>query len=292
MATIPTKARLAFLALGVSVLPMGAQEPNFHPVAQSLGPEDRPVFPVPPAGFDVRRESIPHGRTELRQYASKTVGTQRKLLVYTPPSYDPKASYDVLYLLHGIGGDELEWQKCCAPEAILDNLMAEKKIKPMIVVFPNGRAQANDRAEGNIYQAAPAFENFTGDLLNDVIPFIEANYLVKKGPEHRALGGLSMGGGQTLNIGLSHPETFGWVGGFSSAPNTRSPLFKDANTLKSMKLIYIACGDNDGLLSFSQRAHGELKKAGINHIWHINPGKHEPEVWKMDLYHYSQLLFK
>jgi len=283
------KCLLCALLFGV----MGvAQEPVFTPKVQTLGPEDKAAFQVPPAGFDVRRDGIAHGRTELREYASKTVGTRRKLLIYTPPKFDPKQAYDVLYLLHGIGGDELEWQKCCAPEAILDNLYADGKLKPVIVVFPNGRAQVNDRAEGNIYSHAPAFENFTNDLLNDVIPFIEASYRVKPGREHRALAGLSMGGGQSLNIGLGHPETFAWVGGFSSAPNTRSPLTKDMAALKSLKLLYLACGDQDGLLGISQRAHGELKAAGIPHVWHINPGKHDAEVWKKDLYHFSQLLFR
>jgi enterochelin esterase-like enzyme len=93
----------------------------------------------------------------------------------------------------------------------------------MIVVLPNGRAQANDRAEGNIYSHAKAFETFEGDLLKDVIPFMEANYPVKAGRENRAIAGLSMGGGQALYFGLGNLGTFAWVGGFSSAPNTRAP---------------------------------------------------------------------
>ena len=127
----------------------------------------------------------------------------------------------MLYLLHGIGGDETEWQRFAKPNVLLDNLLAEGKVTPMIVVMPNGRAQKNDRAEGNVFAAAPAFAAFEQDLLKDVIPTIEARYSVQADREHRALAGLSMGGGQSLNFGLAHLDTFAWVGGFSSAPNTK-----------------------------------------------------------------------
>ncbi len=121
----------------------------------------------------------------------------------------------MLYLLHGIGGDETEWQRFARPNVLLDNLLAEGKVTPMIVVMPNGRAQKNDRAEGNVFAAAPAFAAFEQDLLKDVIPTIEARYSVQADREHRALAGLSMGGGQSLNFGLAHLDTFAWVGGFS-----------------------------------------------------------------------------
>ena len=127
----------------------------------------------------------------------------------------------MLYLLHGIGGDETEWQRFAKPNVLLDNLLADGKVAPMIVVMPNGRAQKNDRAEGNVFASAPAFAAFEQDLLKDVIPTIEARYSVQADREHRALAGLSMGGGQSLNFGLAHLDTFAWVGGFSSAPNTK-----------------------------------------------------------------------
>ncbi|MFW9871463.1 MAG: alpha/beta hydrolase-fold protein, partial [Candidatus Thorarchaeota archaeon] len=161
-----------------------------------LGPDDKPAFADPPAGFRTRRENIPHGELTMVEYDSKTVGTSRKMLVYTPPGYSTDRKYPVLYLLHGIGGDETEWQRFCQPENILDNLLADGKIQPMIVVMPNGRAQKNDRAEGNVFASAPAFAAFEGDLLNDVIPAIESKYSVYTDREHRALAGLSMGGGQ------------------------------------------------------------------------------------------------
>ncbi len=186
-----------------------------------LNADDVPAFPEPPSGFDREREGVPHGQLEMISYESKSVGTTRKMQVYTPPGYSKEKKYPVLYLLHGIGGDETEWQRFARPNVVLDNLIAEGKITPMIVVMPNGRAQKNDRPEGNIYAAAPAFAAFEQDLLKDVIPTIEAQYSVQADREHRALAGLSMGGGQSLNFGLAHLDTFAWVGGFSSAPNTK-----------------------------------------------------------------------
>src|SRR5262249_20212014 len=153
----------------------------------------------------------------------KTVGTKRKLTVYTPPGYSTDTKYPVLFLLHGIGGDEREWMRSGHPDIILDNLYAEKKIAPMIVVMPNGRAAADDRSRGPNASSFEAFAKFEQDLLDDIIPFVESNYSVKADRESRALAGLSMGGGQTLNFGLGHLDTFAYIGGFSSAPNTKRP---------------------------------------------------------------------
>ena len=125
---------------------------------------------------------MPHGRLEMISYESKSVGTTRKMQVYTPPGYSKEKKYPVLYLLHGIGGDETEWQRFAKPNVLLDNLLAEGKVTPMIVVMPNGRAQKNDRAEGNVFASAPAFAAFEQDLLKDVIPAIEARYSVAGGP--------------------------------------------------------------------------------------------------------------
>lgn len=166
-------------------------------------------------GFDVQRDGIPHGKVDTVSYFSKTVGVNRKALVYTPPGYTKKKKYPVLYLLHGIGGDEKEWLKHGQPQVILDNLYADKKLEPMIVVLPNGRAMKDDRAVGNVFDSAKvkAFSTFERDLLSDLIPYVERSFPVIKDREHRALAGLSMGGGQSLNFGLGHMETFAWVGG-------------------------------------------------------------------------------
>ncbi len=259
-----------------------------------LGPDDKAAFPAAPEGFDKPRDGIPHGKVETVEYDSKSVGTKRKLLVYTPPGYDKGKKYPVLYLLHGIGGTEREWADNGAPGAILDNLYAEKKLVPMIVVMPNGRAQANDRAEGNVFATAPAFGEFDKDLLGSVIPFVEANYSAIPNREGRALAGLSMGGGQSLDFGLAHPETFAWVGGFSSAPNTFPPekLVPDPEKAKTLKLLWVSCGDKDGLIGISQNVHKYLKEKDIPHVWHVDSGGHDWPVWKNDLYLFSQRIFR
>lgn len=260
-----------------------------------LGPDDKPTLPEPPVGFDVKREGIAHGKLEMIEYASKTVGTTRKMQVYTPPGYSKDQKYPVLYLLHGIGGDETEWERFAHPDILLDNLLADQKVVPMIVVMPNGRAQKNDRAEGDVFRSAPAFANFERDLLDDVIPTIEARYSVQADREHRALAGLSMGGGQSLNFGLAHLGTFAWVGGFSSAPNTKPPqeLVPDpAAATKQLKLLWIACGNKDGLIRISQGVHTFLKEKGVPHVWHVDGHAHDPTEWRNNLYLFVQRLFR
>ena len=250
-----------------------------------------------PATFDTIQTVIPHGKLDSVIYDSKTVGTKRKTLIYTPPGYSKKNKYPVFYLLHGIGGDEYEWLRGGHPEVILDNLYAENSIEPMIVVMPNGRAMKDDRAGGNIFDTAKvrAFATFESDLLNDLIPFIEQKYPVLTDREYRAIAGLSMGGGQSLNFGLGNLDKFAWIGGFSSAPNTRKPeeLIPDPEaTRKNLKLLWISCGDKDGLISFSTRTHDYLTEKNIAHIYYIEPGAHDFKVWKNDLYMFSRLLFK
>ncbi len=259
-----------------------------------LNPDDVAAFPDPPAGIVAKRDDIPRGRLEMIEYDSKTVGTKRKMQVYTPPGYSKEKKYPVLYLLHGIGGDETEWQRFATPNVLLDNLLADGKVVPMIVVMPNGRAQKNDRAQGNVYSTAPAFAAFEQDLLKDVIPTIEARYSVQADREHRALAGLSMGGGQSLNFGLGHLETFAWVGGFSAAPNTRpaKELVPDPAAAKAkLKLLWLSCGNKDGLIRISQGVHTYLKEKDVPHIWHVDGNAHDPTHWKNSLYYFSQRIF-
>lgn len=262
-----------------------------------LAEDDQPAFLQAPAGYDQYRENITHGNIDTIQYNSTTVGTVRTTLIYLPPGFDRNKKYPVLYLLHGIGGDEFEWLRNGHPEIILDNLYSEQKITPMIVVLPNGRAMKNDRAEGNVFdpEKAASFATFEKDLLNDLIPFIEAIYPAIKNRESRALAGLSMGGGQSLNFGLGNPGTFAWVGGFSSAPNTKTPevlIPNPAETASKLKLLWISCGDKDGLINFSQRLHVYCKENKVPHIWHVEPGGHDFNVWKSDLYYFVQQIFK
>jgi enterochelin esterase-like enzyme len=260
-----------------------------------LGPDDKPAFDDPPADFNVVRDDIPHGKLEMIEYDSKSVGTRRKMNVYTPPGYTADKKYPVLYLLHGIGGDETEWQRLCRPEVILDNLIADGQATPMIVVMPNGRAQKYDRADGNVFASAPAFEKFEADLLEDVIPTIESRYSTIPDREHRALAGLSMGGGQSLNFGLGNLDVFAWVGGFSSAPNTKPPaeLVPDpAAAREQLKLLWLSCGNKDGLIRISQDVHAHLKKSDVPHVWHVDSHGHDAPEWSKNLYLFAQRIFK
>ena len=256
-----------------------------------------PMEKQAPAGFDAAQADIAHGKIDSIAYPSKTVGITRKALIYTPPGYSAKKKYPVLYLLHGIGGDEKEWLNGGHPEIILDNLYAAKKIEPMIVILPNGRAMKDDSPGKNIMapDKVEAFATFEKDLLGDLIPYVEKNFPVYKDREHRAIAGLSMGGGQSLNFGLGNLDTFAWVGGFSSAPNTKLPEVLVPNpeeSKKKLKLLWMSCGASDGLISFSLRTHEYLRDYDVPHIYYVMPGFHDFNVWKNSLYLFSQLIFK
>ncbi|WP_020469798.1 alpha/beta hydrolase [Zavarzinella formosa] len=263
-------------------------------LAQKGDPTEK--YPAPPAGFDKRRDGIDHGKLETVEYDSTTVGGKRKARVYTPPGYSKDRTYPVLYLLHGIGGDENEWARGGTPDVILDNLYADKMAAPMIVVLPNGRASKDVTAKDPIPKQSPAFAVFEKELLTDLIPFVEKTYPVKAGRESRAIAGLSMGGGQSLNFGLGNLDTFAWVGGFSSAPNTKKPddLIKDhADAAKKLKLLYVACGDKDGLFRISEGVHKMLDEKKVPHEYRVIPGGgHDFKVWKSDLHHFARLVFR
>ncbi|HKB03265.1 MAG TPA: alpha/beta hydrolase-fold protein [Gemmataceae bacterium] len=281
---------LALTAAGCLTAAAAAQPGD----AKKEAPADK--FPAPPKGFDTRRDGIHRGKLETVEYESATVGGNRKAQVYTPPGYSKDQKYPVLYLLHGIGGTEAEWTRGGVADAILDNLYADKKAVPMIVVMPNGRASKELTARDPIPKQAPAFAAFEKDLLADLIPFVEKTYSVRTDRESRALAGLSMGGGQSLNFGLGHLDTFAWVGGFSSAPNTKKAddLVKDpADAAKKLKLLWVSCGDRDGLIRFSRAFHEVLEAKKVPHVWHVHPGGgHDFAVWKADLYHFAPLLFR
>jgi len=261
-----------------------------------LGPDDIAAFPPAPEGFDARREGIGRGKMETVEYNSKSVGIERRMMVYTPPSYSKDKKYPVLYLLHGIGGDETGWGRAGRANVVLDNLLAEGNIVPMIVVMPNGRASAKPRP-ANIFEQSnvEAYAAFEKDLLRDVIPYIESNYSVKADREHRALAGLSMGGGQSLNFGLGNLDTFAWLGGFSSAPNTklaRSVINDPATAREKLRLLWLSCGDRDGLMNISRSFHEDLAAMKVPHVWHVDSGGHAWPVWKNNLYLICRLLFK
>ena len=286
--TIAVLASGLFLAQAQPPMGGGFQMPqvenvNFDPYAAA------------PDGFDVERAGIPHGTFETVEYKSTTVGTVRKATVYLPPKYDAAKKYPVLYLLHGIGGDEREWLHG-VPNVILDNLIADGKAVDMIIVMPNGRAQENDSAEGNVMASFPAFANFEYDLIKDLIPFIEGKYSVTADKFHRAVAGLSMGGGQSLNFGLAHMDVFAFVGGFSSAPNTNMPevLVPDPEKTKAENtLLWMVCGSKDGLMYNSSRLKAYCDEKGVPCTLVEYPdGVHDFVVWKYGLYNFAQKIFK
>ena len=261
----------------------------------TLAEDDKQVFPEPPADITKRNPAIPAGKLTLAEYTSTTVGTTRKLNIYTPPGYTKDKKYPVLYLLHGIGGDETEWQRFATVDVLADNLIHTGKLRDVIIVMPNGRAQKNDKAEGNVFAAAPSFAVFEKDLLTDVIPFIEKTYSVLPGRENRAIAGLSMGGGQTLNFGFGNADKFGAIGAFSSAPNTMDAvkLIPDPDvTRKRQTYIYLSCGSKDSLFGISRKTHVYLADKKITHHWNVDSHAHDPTHWRNNLYWFLQGAFK
>ncbi len=279
--------------------------PGAPGAAIQLGPDDKPAFPDPPAEFNVKRENIATGKLTTVPYDSKSLGTRRNIYVFTPAGYSPDRKYPVLYLLHGLGGDYNEWLRYGA-EQILNNLVADGKIQPMIVVFTNGDASVtvenqaqhtNGPGRGGL--GGPGGDNwgapFENDLLKDIIPFVESHYPVIADREHRALAGLSMGGGQSLNIGLSHLDLFAWIAGMSPAPNTKTPaqLVPDPAVLKGeIKLLWLSCGNRDGLIRISRGVHDYLKEKGVPHVWNVDSHAHDGPEFASNLYLFAPFLFK
>jgi enterochelin esterase-like enzyme len=265
----------------------------------SLAPDDVRAFPAAPPGFAEERPGIEHGRVEEFAYDSAVTGTRRKANVYLPAGYSPQRKYPVLYLLHGIAGNHHEWTGYVHANAILDNLIAEGRAVPMIVVMPNGRALADDRPPPADRTFTPehvvGFARFERELLDVLIPAVEQKYAAIGDRQHRAIAGLSMGGGQALNFGLGHLDTFAWVGGFSSAPNTKATveLLPDAAAAqRQLALLYLSCGNQDGLIGISQGLHRYLKQRGIPHVWNVDSHGHDRESWSDNLYHFAQRIFR
>jgi enterochelin esterase-like enzyme len=251
----------------------------------SLGAQTPGPLPAAPKGFDKKRENIARGKVETIEYDSKSVGTKRKMVIYTPPGLDAAGKVPVFYLLHGGGDDETGWTVKGSADVILDNLYADKKLVPMIVVMPNGFANKGGKGGKG--------DGLEQDLLKDIIPYVEAHYPVKTDRESRATAGLSMGGGQALRIGLRNLDQFAWVGGFSSATGANAELIKDgADAAKKLRLLWVSCGDADRLLKGSEAFHASLEKLKVPHVWHVDSGGHTWAVWKNDLYLISQMLFR
>ena len=264
------------------------------PTAPQAPEEGMAAYPVPPADFKTERANIPHGELKVVEYDSQTLGTRRLMRVYTPPGYSTARKYPVLYLHHGLGNTSTEWLRAGAP-VIADNLLADGKMQPMVIVFPQGSAgsTAADENQGTRDGAGfgPPYEN---DLLKEIIPFVESHYSVYTDRAHRAIAGMSMGGGQTLNIGLSHLDVFGSVAAVAAAPNTKpvATLIPDPDALKQLKVLWLGVGNRDPLMRTSLGIHTFLQGKGVPHIWRLDGGAHDSTEMGHNFYHFTQLLFK
>lgn len=245
---------------------------------------------------------VAHGALSLVWYNSPTLNLNRRMYVYTPPGYESsKDKYPVLYLLHGGGGDEDAWTSLGRANYILDNLIAEGKAKPMIVVMTNGNAFQTS----SLYTAPNApeitretFMKYAGmfekSLVNDVIPFVEKNYRVKVGKESRAIAGLSMGGMQTITASIEYPDKFGYIGVFSSGIFQPSPD-QEAKFMALKKAgfnkYWVACGKDDFVMESNKRLLEMLKKTDIKHEYFENSGGHTWANWRTYLSMFAPMLF-
>jgi enterochelin esterase-like enzyme len=260
------------------------------------------MFEIPGDEFDDAR-NVPHGTVRVETYHSKTLGVPRTIWVYTPPGYETgNTRYPVFYLLHGSGNTDSSWMLTGRANYILDNLIAEGKTRPMIIINPLGYV----RQGVNLAPAAPAAGAgaatggglFGKDLLEDVIPFVEQKFRTLKDAGNRALGGLSMGGGQTAAIGFANPDKFHSLvimsAGSNNAEQNYPGFFQDAAaTNKKLKLLWVGVGKDDKLVMNSSVAlRDALTKAGIKHTYRETEGRHEWVVWRHHLREVAPLLFR
>jgi enterochelin esterase-like enzyme len=247
-------------------------------------------------------QSVPHGTVHVNSYNSKKFGgALRMVYVYTPPGYEAStARYPVMYLMHGAGGNESSWFTAGRANIILDNLIAEGKAKPMIVVMPYGRPGTSTTLDPSpappAVVGAPAFPQ---DVVEDVIPFVEKLYRITANADNRAIAGLSMGGNQTLEIGLTHTDLFHYIGAFSpvifnaTVDQDHAPAFSNvAETNKRLKLFRIYIGDTDTLLASNQSYHALLDQRGVKHVFTLTKEGHVWRNWRDYLVDFAPWLFR
>jgi enterochelin esterase-like enzyme len=276
----------------IKPVPPGFAMSNFVEV-----PGDTPAF------YDSR--PVPHGEVRMVLYESKTMGVTRWVWIYTPPNYDKNsAKYPVLYLLHGNGEAQNGWIMNGRANIILDNLIADKKARPMVVVMPQGHALqgANIGPLTRLTGESDMFsKRFPDDLLKDVLPLVERNYRVYKDADHRAIAGLSMGGGQALSIGLARTDLFHYALGFSAAVGSpfmnaesefREALSRHKDLNSKLRLLWVACGRQDFLYQANRQFVDLLKSKDINVVFHETEGSHVWSVWRNYLNETAPLLFK
>lgn len=269
------------------------------PAAAVVAADPPAELPAPPKGFDARRAGMPAGTVTAVEYESKAAGGKQTMLMYTPSGYDKAgdARYPVLYLLHGGGDDETGWTKKGAADAILDNLLVDRKVVPIVVVMPNGRLVGKG---GKPADKFAGFDAFGKDLLGDIVPHSEKHYRVRADRGSRALAGLSLGGLQRLDIGLTHLDTFAWLGVFSSGwfPDRRpafekdqQALLKDPETKKRLRLFWIANGKPDIAYKNNQAMLQMVDRYGLEYAYREGKGGHTWESWKNHLWAFAPLLF-
>jgi len=292
---LPDYYGYAFIADGVALFDPSnyAIKPNFLYRASELH--------VPgPASLSWEIADVPHGQIHHHFYKSGVVGDNRDFFVYTPPGYDPRAkqSYPVLYLLHGFSDDASAWSAVGRANVILDNLIAQGKAKPMLVVMPlgYGAPEVLLRDSGGPALSQRNLDKFREALLNEVIPRVEASYLVIKDRNSRAIAGLSMGGAESLLTGLNNPQQFGWIGAFSSGGmpeevDKEFPALSSESTQK-LRLLWIACGTDDHLIDFNRKFRAWLASKNIKHVDIETSGAHTWMVWRRNLTEFSSLLFR
>ncbi len=283
------------------------------PSNPDVAPIRASILHVPgPASLSWETGSVPHGEIHRHFYKSGVVGDDRDFFVYTPPSYDPrgKQTYPVLYLLHGFGQDTWSWTAIGRANVILDNLIAEGKVKPMIVVMPLGYGApeilAYDPGKRPKGLQDRNFDKFRETLLTEVIPRVEVEYPVIKDRNSRAIAGLSMGGSESLFMGLNTLDKFGWIGAFSAPviPGSRErgePLTEDfekefpglnAKATEQLHLLWIACGTDDSLIDNNRKFRAWLATKNIKHADIETPGRHTWLVWRRNLIEFTSLLFR
>lgn len=235
-------------------------------------------------------QAVPHGKVTLHWYASKSLGRRRAMQVYTPPGYDADATarFPTMYLFHGSGDNEATWVAHGRANWILDNLIAQKRAKPMIVVMLDGHAALpGPNTARNANTAA-----FERDLLEDAMPLVVTSYRTRDEATSRAIVGLSMGGGQSLTIGLKHAERFAWVGGMSSSIGNGASLIEDPAALnRQLKLLWIACGKDDTLITANKEFDAALTAKNVKHEFSETEGNHSWPVWRRYLADFAPKIF-
>lgn len=265
-----------------------ATKPQRQPQKSILHIASSPLAP-----WDWR--DIPHGTLHTHVFHSKQLGVPREAVVYTPPGYETGTEkLPVLVLQHGSGDNQRGWTEHGKAHWILDHLIAAGKAKPMIVLMldghPHGMVPREDKAK-----RAASLDAFQKELFEDALPLVEARYRVLPAQENRAIAGLSMGGWQSLTIGLNALDRFAWIGSFSGAADPealKAALDDGAGTSAKLRLLWIACGKNDFLLERNHSLIAALKAAGVKHEWHETEGDHSWPVWRRYLVSFLPRLFQ